>query len=254
MGLQYGIKEVFKLTFWDFVTGKPFAYADYAQVTNNEITAERIDLRGGRGNSKIMSFDHTKNSVLTLNLPLVDLNLLSLLGSEDLVTGAANVYKREELTITAGAAVIAETPIDGSVVVYELAGLRDNGQEYTNVASAPAGNQFSITGKNMTFDVTKNGEKIVVWYQYATPTTAQKISIRPDKFPKTVKITGESIWRNQEDDTDTAVFVTIYKAKAQNNFTLTMSATAATTLELKFDMYEFVDTSGKKDYIDYVVL
>jgi len=249
MGLQFGIKEVYNLNIVDFATNKPFIYIDYAEATTNENTAERTSLRGGQGYYKLMDFDHSKDSTLQLTVPLVDIKLLAMLAGDDLAEGATDVFKREELTVVDNVSTmeitLSETPITGTVVVNKLEGLRDYGQEVT--VSNVTGNTVELTG-------VAEGEKVVVFYQYSSPATAKKFSIKANKFPKAVKIFGDGLWRDQETETDKAVKMTVHKAKPQSNFTLTTSGSDATTLEITFDMYPIKDADGDMTYIDYVVL
>jgi hypothetical protein len=249
MGLQFGIKEVYNLTIVDFATNKPFIYVDYAEATTNENSAERTSLRGGQGYYKLMDFDHTKESTLQLTLPLVDIKLLAMLAGDELVEGATDVFKREELTVVDNAGTmeitLTETPLAGSIVVNKLEGLRDYGQEIT--VSNVTGNTVELTG-------VADGDKVVVFYQYSAPAAAKKFSIKANKFPKAVKIFGDGLWRDQETETDKAVKMTVHKAKPQANFTLTTSGSDATTLEITFDLYPIKDADGDMTYIDYVVL
>lgn len=254
MGLQYGIKEVYDTSLINFATSKPFVFIDYATAATNENSAERTEVRGGEGNGLQMVFDHTKTGTFQLSIPMVDLKLLAHLGGEDMVTGATSIYKREELTITAGAATLANTPVTDTQVVFEMTGLRDNGTEFTKVASAPTAGQYTLTGAALGFNTADNGKKVAVWYQYTTPATAKKIAIKANKFPASVKIVGEGLWRDQETDTDKVVAFTVHKAKAQPTFTLSTSASDVTTLDITFDMLGVKATNGDLQYIDYVVL
>lgn len=249
MGLQFGIKEVYNLNIVDFATNKPFIYVDYAETTTNENTAERTSLKGGQGYYKLMDFDHSKDSTLKLTVPLVDIKLLAMLAGDDLVEGATSVFKREELTVADNGGkmkiTLSETPIDETVVVHKLEDLRDYGKEVT--VSNVTGNKVELTG-------VADGEKVVVFYQYSSPETAKKFSIKANKFPKTVKIFGDGLWRDQETGMDKAVKMMIHKAKPQANFTLTTSGSDVTTLEITFDLYPIKDAAGDMSYIDYVVL
>jgi hypothetical protein len=250
LSLQFGIKEVYNLNIADFVTNKPFIYVDYAEASTNENNGERTDLRGGQGNYKLLGFDHTKDSTLSLTLPLVDLKMLALLAGDDLVEGAADVYKREELTVVDNVGskeiTLTDAPTSAStLVVNALDGERDFGTEY--VATLVSGNTYSLTGAT-------TGEVVTAFYQYATPATARKISIKANKFPKTVKIYGDGLWRDQVTETDKAIKMTVHKAKPQLNYTLTTSSSDATTLEVTFDMYALKDADGDMSYIDYVIL
>lgn len=249
MGLQFGIKEVYNLNILDFATNKPFIYVDYAGATTNENTAERTSLKGGQGYYKLMDFDHSKESTLKLTVPLVDIKLLAMLAGDDLAEGATSVFKREELPVADDAGkkkiTLSETPIDKTVVVHKLEGLRDYGKEVT--VSNVTGNKVELTG-------VADGEKVVVFYQYSSPATAKKFSIKANKFPKTVKIFGDGLWRDQETGMDKAVKMTVHKAKPQANFTLTTSGSDVTTLEITFDLYPIKNADGDMSFIDYVVL
>lgn len=260
MGLQFGIKEVYNLNIVDFATNKPFIYVDYAEATTNENTAERTSLKGGQGYYKLMDFDHSKESTLKLTVPLVDIKLLAMLAGDDLVEGATSIFKREELMVDNNheelgvltddildkkMITLSKTPIDETVVVHKLEGLRDYGEEVT--VSGVTGNKVELTGVDL-------GEKVVAFYQYLSPATAKKFSIKANKFPKTVKIFGDGLWRDQETGMDKAVKMMIHKAKPQANFTLTTSGSDVTTLEITFDLYPIKDADGDMSYIDYVVL
>lgn len=260
MGLQFGIKEVYNLNIVDFATNKPFIYVDYAEATTNENTAERTSLKGGQGYYKLMDFDHSKESTLKLTVPLVDIKLLAMLAGDDLVEGATSIFKREELMVDNNheelgvltddildkkMITLSKTPIDETVVVHKLEGLRDYGKEVT--VSDVTGNKVELTGVDL-------GEEVVAFYQYLSPATAKKFSIKANKFPKTVKIFGDGLWRDQETGMDKAVKMMIHKAKPQANFTLTTSGSDVTTLEITFDLYPIKDADGDMSYIDYVVL
>lgn len=250
MGLQFGIKEVYNVLIADFATNKPIAYAEYAEASTNEVTSERTPIRGGQGSYKLMDFDSQKDSTFQLTLPLVDLKLLALLAGDELTEGAADVFKREELVVVDNAGsleiTLSETPLTGSVVVNLLEGLRDFGEELT---ASVTGSVVTLTGTGLAA-----GDTVVAFYQYASPTTSKKISIKANKFAKAVKIYGDGLWRDQETETDKAVKMTVHKAKPQGNFSLTTSSSDPTSLELTFDMYAVKDADGDLSYIDYVVL
>lgn len=248
MGLQYGIKEVLDVNILDFATKTPLVFIDYATATSNENTGERLDLTGGRGNAKQMSFDHTRESTFQLTVPLVDLNLLSILTGDDIGTGMGEIFKREILTVVDNAGSLevelSQTPVDATnVKIYPLVGLRDLGDITT---STTTGTTAVIT------DGAVAGDEVVAFYQYSAPATSRKVAVKTTKFPKAVAIFGTGLARNQEDEQDYPCHVTVYKARPQMNMTFTMAGTEATNLEITFDLYEVKDSSGDGQYIDYI--
>lgn len=248
MGLQYGIKEVTDCSVLDFKTKEPLFFTDYASVTTNENNAERLDVTGGRGNAKLLSFDHSKTSTFIMSLPLVDLNTLAMLTGEDIASGAdvGNIFKREVLTVKDNSGTLevelSQTPV-GEVKIYKLEGLRDNGEKFAGTVS---GKTVTITTPSV------DGEEVVAFYQHVAPTSAKKISIKSTKFPKAVEIYGTGLARNQEDEQDYPCHVHVFKARPQANFTFTMEGTNATNLEITFDMYEVKNGKGEGQYIDYI--
>lgn len=249
MGLQFGIKEVLDLNILDFKTKEPIVFIDYADVTTNENSGERLDLTGGRGNATQMSFDHSKKSVFKLTVPLVDLNLLSVLTGEDVKSGTevGSIFKREVLTVTNNGEdltiQLSQKPV-GDVNVYKLEGLRDNGEK---IEVSVNDNIATLSGTTV-----NDGDEVVAFYQYTAPETAKKVSIKSTKFPKAVEIFGIGLARNHEDEQDYPCHVHIFKARPRQEFTFTMSGTEATKLELTFDLYEVKDSNGDGQYIDYI--
>jgi hypothetical protein len=243
------------LQFRDYATKNPLFFADYAEATSQDVAGERVFVNGGIGNPRLLAFDHTKTSDLKLTLPLVDLNLLALLSGDTISTGIQNIYKREVLTVSAGStATLSQTPLAGTTPsVFYLQGTRDNGTALTKVASAPTAGQYSISSATVTVNSADNGKQIVVWYQYATASSATNITVKASSFASAVQIVGTGLARDQVTETDVATNITFYKARPQNNFTITMSSTAVTTLELTFDLFaEKVGTDYV--YADYVFL
>jgi len=246
---QIGIKEVLNLNVKDFSTKDTKFYADYASNTSIEATAERLDLRGGQGNYKLLSFDHTKDMMMRCELPLVDLEFLAYLTGKPLVVGSANVPKREVLSSTTQTITLAATPVE-DLKIYVLEGgegYRDSGTE--QVAGTPATNEdeYSISGKTVTLNATTapDGTYFVVTYKYATTSVdTRTMTMTADKFPGYVSIDGTGIVSDQVDGNEYAVIFECLKAKPKNNWTISMSGTEATVLNIEFDLYSVDQSDG----------
>ncbi len=253
---QIGIKEVLNVEILDYSTQKQLFYADYAANTTIESSAERLDLRGGQGNYKLMSFDHTKNMTMKAEFPLVDFEFIAYLTGKPLAVGAAIVPKREVLTTTvAGTPVIqlASTPVSGTRL-FILTGDRDNGTEQTAGTPSSTINTYSITGATVTLNNTSApaGTKVIASYNYTTPSILTRTTtFTANKFAAYCTINGYGIVSDQVDGNNYPTIFKCLKAKAKNNFTITMMSTEATKLNIEFDLYA-VDVSDGVGGIDKV--
>jgi len=257
MSKQIGIKEPLNISMSRFDNGDPLCYVDYASDASIVTTAERLDLRGGQGNYKLLSFDHTKDCTFTLEMPLVDLSFLSMLTGKSIDIGAINLPKRQILTASAGNTVtLAATPVSGTLEVYLLEGDRDYGTE--QVAGTPASvvNTYSISGTLVTLNATSapSGTKIIVKFDYAAAATTRTVYFTADKFPIYVTIDGFGKAIDQVTGVEEETVFIIKKAKPRNNFTITQKSTEATMLTMEFDLYTVDEDVAGDGTIDKIYL
>lgn len=246
MSDTYGVKEVADVTIFD-LSGKPFLFLDTLKMTTVENTAETVDSRGGRGNSKLLSWDYNRDANVQMQDALMSMKSLSLLTGNNVVTGVANVHKREVAIAVAGTSgatkvVLENAPIKSTVSVFKL-----NDQativEFTDVSL-----------KEITFSSTKvtAGDQIVVYYQFASTDKAETITISADKFPPYVKVVGDTVIRNAKTGVDEPFQMVIHKAKINPNFTLTFQADGdPSVFDMNLTVYRRNEDSDMITYIKY---
>ena len=252
---QYGIKEVMNVVIStfnkDFEYSTPFAIVDYAQVTGLEHSAERIDIRGGWGNPKLLSFDHSKTVTMTMSLPLVDFKLLSKISGDDVKKQISKIFKSERLTIKRGNNGIfvnlERKPLENSAFFCNILDGRDLAEniELEGSTHKPNRNRCSLvtvgdeTRLYFNQETIKEGTEVLVNYIFETKQATENIVFSTNKFPKYVTLRGECLFRNQITGEDEIYNFTGYKASFQDNYSLTMSATDPTVLELTIDFYAY---------------
>lgn len=247
MSLQYGLKEVLNTTIFDFTTGAQLFYVDYMMDSAIVSKATRLDLRGGQGNYKLLSFDHSKDMNFTAKIPLVDLSTLAMLTSKPLSIGATNVPIREVLTASASNTItLSSTPVTGTIKIYLVSG-RDVGVEQTVGTPGTTPNTYSISGLVVTLNATTapQGTTFVCTYSYSAPATTATTTFAADKFTNYVRIVGTGLITDEITGAIVPTVFDIKKAKAKNDFTLTMSSTKATEIDLDFDMYPVFDGTNQ---------
>lgn len=262
---QYGIKEVMDFTIAKYnpnaLKREPILSVDYAQVTDIENGGERIDVSGGRGNKRLLSFDHSKTTTVNVTLPLVDIKMLAMISGDEVEEKIKNIFKREVLIVEEGNIVnLKKAPIGESLYVYTLQGNRDLGDVLVP-ASPLEGVQEGeyemdeiIPTQMKLSDVTcPVGSEVVVYYHTTTTEPTLNLQINPDMFPKAISIYGDTLFRNQYTEEDEVYNFVGHKGRIRPNYTLSMNATDVTVLELVIDMYAVKDQStGKELYVEYI--
>lgn len=267
---QYGVKEVMNLTFFHYnqtiKKAIPYVYVDYAQVTGLAHESEITQINGGRGNKRLVGFDSTKTVTLNLTLPLVDFRLLSKISGDDIKDKISELFKRESLLVrqdaTSNYVVLKKEPLNNTLFVNKLSGYRDIDDSIKVIERGnknPSENECSIVVENDEIKLYLNSKtcpvdsEIVVHYTYETKGAVQRMEFSGDKFPKYVTIKGDTLFRNQVTTEDEVYNFVAYKCKFQTNFTLNMSATDPTVLELTVDVYIHKDKETQTDlYYEFV--
>ena len=260
---QYGIKEVMNMVVCEYnpviEQAKPIVVLDYCQVTDVQNQAERLDIQGGRGNKKLLSFDHSKVATLPITIPLVDMKMLSLLSGDDVEKKIQKIFKKEVLTVVedGGENVVklAKVPLADTLFVNKLEGFRDFGDVLVATGSTPTAGEYKLDGQKIIVDATDCpvGTELIICYTHQTTKAVETMSFNPEKFAKAVTLKGDSLFRNQYTEEDEVYNFIAYKGKFQMNYTLSMNATSATVLETTLDLYSYKDKASQTEkYYEWI--
>ena len=217
---QYGIKEVADVTIYKLekVEGKtvetPFLFLDTLKVSTIEQTAEQSDARGGKGNSKLITWDYGKEINVTLEDALYSPASMALMWGGDNATwnGVSEIKKMLKYTPSADLTGSAISITDGNgkswTVEYELkTATTTDGKEVATTATV------SKLEKDQTYML---GVKSTV--------SGKKLVIEADDFPGTYKIVGDTYARNRDTGEDEYFQFVIPRAKMSAEQTLTLEA------------------------------
>lgn len=221
---KIGFKEVADVIFFDIETGKPVLFFDTLKVSSIENSAETAEATGGRGNSKLITWNYGRTATLQMQDALLSMESLALLSGNAVEEEVGTLVKRERLKADGeGAVTLSEEPI-GDVQVYAVKdGVMDAPiDEATNVGS-------KVTG------VTKDAT-VVVFYEYKAPAGTKSVRFSSDKFPGTYRVVGETVARDQGTGKDRPAQFYIPKAQLQAGFTLTMDAENVSTFDFNLDI------------------
>ena len=269
---QYGVKEVMNFTLANYVPNlldrEPILTVDYATMTDVANAGERIDISGGRGNARLLSFDHSKTVEVNVTLPLIDMKMLALISGDEVTEEISKIFRKEVIcpvkdTSTDAVYIdLKRKPLEGSVYLYKLEGNRDMGKKGVPVAELPLvgdlkDDEIFIDGENKKITVSATtfpvGEEVVVFYTSETTVAVENLRIDPTRFPKTVSVFGDTLFRNQYNELDEVYNVRIHKARMRPEYTLSMNATDVAVLEFTMDVYAFREKCRNRDtYIEYI--
>lgn len=234
----YGIKDCANLTLRDKATGLPDLFSDYANVSTNEWTAERV-YANSKGTRSI-AWDYDRQGTLAVEMEVFDLKWLALVAGSELKEGEASIHKREVVRVGASkTATLTGSPITGSVQVVKVSAdeIEHVGAPLAEVETAPTAGQYTVAGNEITFATDAvEGEAYAVYFLVLDSKT-KTITISADKFPKTFEIIADALIRERETGTDSFVQIHYPNARPQSNFTVTMSATEPTNLSVTFDLF-----------------
>ena len=236
---KFGAKEVMDVILYDMSTGKPVIFFDTLKTSSIEVTSEKVYARGGKGNSKLLTWEINKEGKLTIEDALLSPKSLELISgvatkkgkqtvymrqaTEYDTTGTAPVDKGELYPLTAngqGVINLAYKPLEGAtnILVYEADD--DCG---TPIAMASA----QLAEKTLTVTAAAN-KKVVVYYSFESTDATETYVIDATHFSGTYKLVGNTVIRNRETGKDEAFQVVIPNLKWSSNLNLDFSAEGVT--------------------------
>lgn len=181
----------------------------------------------GRGNAKIVGFSSDRECKIKLQDAVFTNAVLAMMTGNNLVTGAANVYKSEILTVNSNAASLSKTPVGGVLIsLFKLNVDGSFGTSYSKVASAPTTGQYTLTTKALTFSSgdLANGALVQAFYQIATDVTANKLTVSSDKFAGAFKLVLDCLVTSTFDKQLYAAQIIIHSCKAEDNWSFSFQA------------------------------
>lgn len=262
MSNTFAIKEVLDYTVEKYSPvgrGDILFNVDYAGQSNISTTAERLPIRGGQGNYKIMDLDHTKDCEYASTLPLVDVKALAVKLGVDVKKGATKALFDKVLVVGEGSKITLPahiTPIVDSLKVYKVKFERDIDIELEAGETVEVENTYAIQGQEITFNTEScpKGTRVLVSCDYLSGENAQNVKITASDFPQFITIRGMGLVDDDQEGTKIPVTFKIHKAKVRPEFELSMAGDAATELDFTCDCYTILNDEGEREFVDIVKL
>jgi hypothetical protein len=249
---RYGSREIMDFQIFDFKTKKPIMTFDYATSSQLENTSSTVYARGGRGNPRRIAWHGDKETTITVETQIFTMQHLALLAGENIVSGNAEIFKSEILVVQDGGAGekvinLSKTPIG---TVDDIAVFA-----YVNGILGAQQNVQAINNKEVELATTATvniGDEVVVYYRW-NAANAHKLSFTAKGFPPYIFIVGDTVYADETSGEMVSAQIKYYKAKLQQNFTITNAPTGdPSTLSLVLDVFP-VNVNGVDTLYDMII-
>lgn len=232
---KFGAKEVLDVTLYDMSTGKPVLTFDTLKTSDIAVTTEKVYARGGKGNTKLLTWEINKDATMTISDALLSPKSLELVSGIATKVGVQTIHMRQKSQW--------ET-IEGKVVDKgDLFPLTANSSGVINLAFAPkesaanilvyaadddAGTPLDMASatlddKTLTVPAAAN-KKVIVYYTYESDATAETFVIDSAHFASAYKLVGDTIVRNASTGKDEAFQIVIPNLHWSSALNLSFSA------------------------------
>ena len=233
---KFGAKEVMNVTLYDMATLKPVIYFNTLKTSTIDVKADKVYARGGRGNSKLITWEVNKEATLKIEDALLSPKSLELVSGLATVIGTQPISMRQNTTWDKTDPL---NPIDkgdlfpltaSATGVIELAQVPQQAATAILVydAADDCGTPIVMTGATLsasTLTVAAAASKtVIVYYAYASAATASTYVIDATHFSGTYKMVGDTVVRNVTTGKDEGFQITIPNLKWSSALTLDFKA------------------------------
>lgn len=225
MSKRFGILSVADVMFIDTETNKLELLFDSLKVATIENESDSAEARGGGGGTVRVSWNFNRTATLTMEDALLSMaSVAALAGTE--IEEATTVTGRETIVIPEGGTVtLSNTPVDGSITAYNLNG--GMGAEEVSAAGPTTGAEVSGLTP---------GERLTFVYEYEAPAGSELVRFTSNAFPKTYKVIGDTVVRDEIGNVDRTMQFYIPRAQLQSNFNITLDAENVSTFDFNLNI------------------
>ena len=252
--MQFGIREICDVVFkaknsgylnkskklYPYVAGQPVLYIDSAKTSTMEGAATTVYAQGGRGNSRLLTWEGEKTLTFTVEDALLSEIGFAILSGAQLInagdkygpTGSETTHK-VQVHVTAQ----AEVGVNGEIDLTDSLGSDEtiNHKAPIFVMSMSQGsigkkisvNQVSVgaTSLTVTGDDAKAGDIVFVDFYVEKSKGVTEMTIDAENFAGYYYVEASTLFKRQSDGKDLPAELIFPNVKIQSNFTFSMAAT-----------------------------
>lgn len=221
---RFALRDAGKATFYNLQTGKAMVTIESLKTSGVETSGDTTYATGGFGNARLVGFSSNKQAKLPLQDALFDATVLGMLTGNSVTGGKRTIDYNEILTVTSNKVTLSKTPKGAIVSVYSVNPDKSNGTEYTLGTPATKPLEYSVSGKDITFNTdVANNTLIRVYYKVETAEDAKTVMVTSSAFGGTFKLVLDVLVRDATDGLDYAGQLVVPRGKIEDAFNISLS-------------------------------
>ena len=240
--MKFGVREICDVVFKaksnvkignkEFKKGQPVLYIDTAKTSTLEGAATTVYATGGKGNTRLISWEGEKTLTFTVEDALLSPIGFAVLSGAGLFKGleaktvhvhsTSNAYVDTEGNIDLSDALGTSEKIDKTAPIFVMIAEED-GSLSGEVVSGCA---VDVAGKKLTGATSAKGKAVFVdFYVEKQSANVSELQIDAANFAGYYYVEASTLFRRQSDGVDLPADITRPNVKIQSNFTFSMAST-----------------------------
>ena len=240
--MKFGVREICDVVFKaksnvkignkEFKKGQPVLYIDTAKTSTLEGTATTVYAAGGKGNTRLISWEGEKTLTFTVEDALLSPIGFAVLSGAGLFKGlesktvhvhsTSNAYVDTEGTIDLSDVLGTSEKIDKTAPIFVMIAEEDGSLS----GEVVSGCTVDVAGKKLTGATSAKGKAVFVdFYVEKQSANVSELQIDAANFAGYYYVEASTLFRRQSDGVDLPAEITIPNVKIQSNFTFSMAST-----------------------------
>ena len=242
--MKFGVREICNVVFRatapqtigasTFEKGQPVLYIDSAKASTLEGAATSVYATGGRGNTRLVTWEGEKTLSFSVEDALISQMGLAILSGAGLIKG--NSTQKVHVHTTMTATLDSDKKIDVSKFFNDTTSTICDQAPIFIVKTEADGSLTGVSSKgtldssskkislNTNTNFAANDKVFVDFYVWKKADAVSEIIIDASHFAGTYYVEAETLFRRQTDGFDAPVAITLPNVKIQSNFTFSMAS------------------------------
>ena len=244
--MKFGVREICNVVFRakdtmkigsaTFAKGQPVLFMDSAKTSTLESAATSVYAQGGRGNTRLVTWEGEKTLTFTVEDALLSPISFAMLSGAGVVKGDPKkndqVHVHMTTTTTVGdsgkvdltSALGATDTICKTAPIFIMEVEKDDGSLTGKIFTATI--DTNAKGLTITEEVPAAGTPIMVdYYVLKNAANVTELQIDAEKFAGYFYVEADTLFRAQKDGKDYPANITLPNVKIQSNWTFSMAST-----------------------------